>query len=178
MTNFFDKKMPIDALTTRKLRRLKWTTTLVVFGLPVIVQILGALILFEADNTILTSFPIIVIVFLAVFSVLLSGLYVVLNRVHLRVSSFKHGLDEWEKDVQIKAQAFSYRVIFRAVFTGFMIVSILGVLGVLKLLPWADSGLSLSLNLSALSVFIVTVFYLIFLLPTLFTAWTLKPLDN
>ena len=180
MRNFFDSPLPVNALTSTKLFRLKWATTIAVIGLPIVLQILGALIFFESDYPVLTSWPVIVIFCAAIITVLLLGLYVSLNRVHLRFASLSNGLDEWESGVQVKAQAFAYRVILRAVFAAFMIVSALGFLGVFKQLSWADMNLELSLQtvLLPISAAVIVVFYLIFFLPTLYMAWTLKPLDK
>ena len=180
MLNFLEHSLPANALTSIKLYRLKWATTIAVIGLPIVVQILGALVFFESEYPVLTSWPIIVIFCTAMLAVLLSGLYVALNRVHLRFAGLRKGLDEWEAEVRVKAQAFAYRVISRVVFAVFMIVSALGSLYVFNLLSWTEISLKLPLQsvLPALSALVIVTFYLIFFLPTLYMAWTLKPLDK
>ena len=172
--------MPPNALSATKLSRLKWTTTVAIIGIPVMGQVLGALVLFEDEYAFLTSTIVILVVVFTFMFVLLSGLYVALNRIHLRFAGLNQGLDEWESEVQVKSQAFSYKVIRRGTFVAFIAVSVLGLIGVLNATDVTNLsfGQSLQLNLTGMSVMIVGLFYLIFFLPTLYMAWTLKPLES
>lgn len=180
MTDMLDIKMPANALSATKLTRLKWATTIAVIGVPVIGQTLGAMILFKGDNPVITSGVVIFAFCFAALLVLLSGLYVLSNRMHLRFLGLNHGLDEWERVIQAKAQAFSYKVILGGMFAAFIMTSVLGLFGLLNANGLTDVmiGQSLNLNLSGISAMIIGVFYLIFFLPTLYMAWTLKPLSE
>jgi len=180
MADIFDVKMPLNALTASKLSRLKWAATTAVIGIPIIGQILGAMILFQTDVPLVTSGAAILVFCLATMLVLLAGLYVLINRVHLRFSGLNRGLDEWESGLKAKAQAFSYRVIFRGLFIAFIVALAMGVLGLLNQLNLTNLtfGRSLRLNLSGISALVIGLFYLIFFLPTLYMAWTLKPLSE
>lgn len=180
MTNMLNIKMPANALNATKLSRLKWATTIAVIGIPVLGQVLGAMILFADDYAFMSSKLAVLMFGLAAMSVLLAGLYVLVNRMHLRLFGLNRGLDEWENAIQAKAHSFSYKVIFWGMFIAFIATSVLGFLGFLKANDLTDIaiGQSLHLNLSGLSAMVVGLFYLVFFLPTLYMAWTLKPLTD
>lgn len=180
MADIFDVKMPLNALTASKLSRLKWATTTAVIGIPIMGQILGAMILFQTEVPFVTSGTAISAFCFATMFVLLAGIYVLINRVHLRFSGLNRGLDEWESDIKGRAQAFSYKVIFWGLFVAFIVASVLGLLGFLNKLNWTELtfGQSFQLNLSGISALVIGLFYLIFFLPTLYMAWTLKPLSE
>jgi len=180
MPSRIDVQLPESALNPTELSRLKWATTLAVVGIPAMGQILGAMILFQGDHPFITSKAAILAFCFAALLVLLSGLYVLLNRMHLRFSGLNRGLDEWERGIQAKAQAFSYKVVLWGMFAAFIVTSVLGLLGLLNANNVTDIafGQSLQLNLSGLSAMVIGLFYLIFFLPTLYMAWTLKPLSE
>ena len=141
---------------------------------------MGAMILFADDYSFISSKAAISTYCFAAIFVLLSGLYVLLNRMHLRFFGVNRGLDEWESGIQAKAYAFSYRAILWAMFTAFVAASVLGVLGLFNAVQWTNIsfGQSLQLNTAGISAMIVGLFYLILFLPTLYMAWTLKPLTD
>lgn len=180
MKDMRDIQMPTNALSATKLSRLKWATTVAIIGIPVMGQVLGALVLFEDKYAFLTSITVILVVVFTIMLVLMSGLYVSINRMHLRFAGLNQGLDEWESEVQVKAQAFSYKVIRRGIFVAFIGISLLGLLGVLNAYGVTNLsfGQALQLNLTGMSALIIGLFYLIFFLPTLYMAWTLKPLSE
>lgn len=180
MTNRLNIEMPVNALSATKLSRLKWATMVAVIGIPVLGQVLGAMILFSGEYPFLTSALAISAFSIVTALALLSGLYVLSNRMHLRFMGLNRGLDEWEIVIRAKAQAFSYKVIFWGMFVAFLAISGLGLLGLLKANNLTDIaiGQSLHLNLSGLSAMVIGLFYLIFFLPTLYMAWTLKPLSQ
>jgi len=180
MTNMLDIKLPSNALSAEKISRLKWASTAAIIGIPILGQTLGAMVLFSDKHAFASSKLTMLLFGIATMLVLLSGIYVLFNRVHLRFAGLNRGLDEWESNMKAKAQAFSYKVIFWGMFAAFIAASILGVLGLLNAndLTNVNFGQSLSLNMSGMSAMIVGLFYLIFFLPTLYMAWTLKPLSE
>ncbi len=180
MKDMLDIKLSTNALSEEKLSRLKWATTVTIIGIPILGQSLGALVLFSDKYAFISSKLTMLIFGFAAMLILLSGIYVLLNRVHLRFFGLNQGLDEWESIMVAKAQAFSYRVIFWGMFAAFIAASILGIVGLLNSINWTDISIaqSLYLNMSAMSVMIVGLFYLIFFLPTLYMAWTIKPIGN
>jgi hypothetical protein len=180
MPNFIDIKMSDKSLDHKKLSLLKWTTTVAIIGVPIMAQILGAMIMFSADMPILLSKSAIILFVLISLSVFLSGIYVCINRIHLRFLGFNKGLDEWEKAIQMKAKAFSYQVIFFCIFVLFLFVSILGLVAALGIISWDHTrfGISLSVNPLFASGFIVALFYIIMFLPTLHMVWNIKPITT
>ena len=169
-----------DTLSPRNLTRLKWSATLAIMGLPILVQILGAIMLYSSDYPVLTSIPVLAAYIGAAFLIILAGLFTLSNRVFLRFSSGRQQLEEWEEKTQKDAFAFSYWVIVKGALLGFAVISALGLLlaldriGVINF----EFGRAFVLNIEAIAAITITLTYLILFLPTLFIAWTLPPMTE
>lgn len=168
-----------DTLSRESLRKIKWGTTIAIIGLPILVQILGAMILFSSQYPVLLSMPALLAFAGASCFVIGAGIYAVTNRIFLRFSGGSSGLQEWESKTQNDAFAFSYRTIVKGVLIAFVGISALGVLQLLDLLGWIDfkSSQSIVLGTESIAAFTVVITYLIVLLPTLYVVWTIKPLS-
>jgi hypothetical protein len=166
-------------LSAAHLARLKWCTTLAIIGLPVMIQILGAVMLFSSQYPALKSAPAVILCGVGFAAVIAAGLYAISNRVFLRFSGANKGLKEWEERVQSDAFAFSYRMIARGVLIAFIGVSALGIWQLMQSLGWVSAarGPSIVLRSEGLAALTVTLTYLVLLLPTLYIAWTLSPLE-
>jgi|GEM_PF-6647846 len=177
-----NSKLPLadDALSESRLTRLKWSTTIAIIGLPVLIQILGALMLLAGKNPGILSAPVMLAYGAAALIVISCGLYTVTNRVFLRYSAVNNGLKEWEAKTQKDAFAFSYRVICIGALLAFAAFSVLGALQLFHLIGWMDLavGRTLALNIEGLAALSIILAYFILFLPTLYMAWTLKPLGD
>jgi len=169
-----------DTLSKKNLHKLKWCTTIAILGIPVLVQILGAIILFSSQYSVLTSLPVLALFAGACLFVIGCGIYALTNRVFLHFSFSGKELQEWESKTQKDAFAFSYRMIVKGVLLLFIGVSILGAIQSLFVMGWIDSnfGRSIVLNIEAIAAISVALTYLTLLLPTLYIAWTLPPLND
>lgn len=169
-----------NSLSRERLRRLKWSTIIAIVGLPVMAQILGAMMLFSQSSPPLASPPALLIFWLASSIVIAAGLYALTTRVSLRFSGAHRGLYEWEAKVQSDAHAFSYRVIARGILLAFLCVSALGAFQLFSLLGWIDFDLAHSIGLSMPGIAALTTIltYMVVLLPTLFIAWTVNPVSG
>lgn len=166
-------------LSADRLARLKWCTTIAIIGLPVMVQILGAMLFFSKQYPALISAPALIICAAGFIIVLAAGLYAISNRIFLRFSGANRGLKEWEERLQSDAFAFSYKIIAKAIFIAFICVSALGIWQLMQALGWIsiEWGPSIVLRSEGLAALTITLTYLILLLPTLYMAWTLSPLE-
>ncbi|NNC36480.1 MAG: hypothetical protein EX271_06480 [Acidimicrobiales bacterium] len=169
-----------DTLSKANLGKLKWCTTIAIIGLPVLVQILGAMMLYASQYPVLMSAPALGLFGAAALIVVLCGLYAVTNRVFLRFSGANRGLGEWESKTQSDAFAFSYRVIAKGILVAFIGISIMGAIQAANLMGWIgfNFGRSIYLNIEAIAAMTVALTYLILLLPTLYIAWTLTPIHE
>ncbi|MEP4051454.1 MAG: hypothetical protein ABJN22_04335 [Litorimonas sp.] len=167
-----------DSLSKANLRKIRWCTTIAIIGFPVLVQILGAMIMFSSQYSFLTSIPMLLAFAGAAILVIGAGIYAITNRVFLRFSGANKGLEEWETTTQTDAFAFAYRIIVKGVLIAFVGISILGVMQMLNLIGWVNfnSGQTITLNAQAVAAFTVVVTYLVLLLPTLYIAWNIQPL--
>jgi len=172
-------QLKADSLSAEKLKKLKWCTTIAIIGFPILVQILGTMMLKSQHNPIWMSASALMVFGAALIVVLVAGLYAISNRVFLRFSGANDGLQEWESKTQTDAFAFSYRVITKGVLLGFFAISLLGALQLFGQLGWINFswGQNIVLNIQAIAAIAVMLTYLVILLPTLFIAWTLKPLS-
>ncbi|MGJ8558973.1 MAG: hypothetical protein ACSHX3_01930 [Litorimonas sp.] len=177
------RKLNVDfrpnTLSDTSLQKLKWCATIAVIGFPIMVQLLGAMILFSDQYVSLMS-PLVLCLYAGVMlMVILCGLYAITNRVFLRFSGANSGLEEWEAKTQSDAYSFAYRIIIKGVLIAFFIVSILGALQVLNLTGLMNFNLneSIVLNVPGMAALTIMLTYIILLLPTLYIAWTLKPLN-
>lgn len=167
-----------DSLSKANLRKIRWCTTIAIIGFPVLVQILGAMIMFSSQYPFLTSIPMLLAFAGAAILVIGAGIYAITNRVFLRFSGANKGLEEWETTTQTDAFAFAYRIIVKGVLIAFVGISILGILQLLNLQGWIDfnAAQSIVLNTQGLAAFTVVITYLVLLLPTLYIAWNIQPL--
>ena len=175
-----DLPLNSKSLSYEGLQKLKWSTVIAIVGLPIVAQILGAMMLFSPDVPVLSSLPAILVFLVLSGIVMVAGVYALTTRLFLRFSGANSGLHEWEAKVQSDAYTFSYRVIVRGALIAFLGVSILGALQLLNLLGWIEFefGQSIVLNMPAIATLTVVLTYLVLLLPTLFIAWTVKPLSD
>lgn len=174
-----DVTLSPNTLSDKSLKRLKWSTTIAVIGFPIMVQILGAMVLFSDQYASLMS-PLLLGLYAGVMlMVLASGVYAITNRVFLRFSGANSGLQEWEEKTQTDAYSFAYRIIMKGFLIAFFLVSLLGGVQVLNLTGFMNFNLSESivLNVSGMAALTIMLTYIIVLLPTLYIAWTLKPLS-
>lgn len=169
-----------NSLSKERLFRLKWTTIVAILGLPAIAQALGAMMLFSQDMPSLMSLPALMALSIVASIVIGAGLYALSTRVFLRFAGAHHGLNEWEAKVRNDAQSFSYRVIARGALLSFLCASLVGGLQMLAALNVIDFGLpaDIGLNLPGLAVLTIMLTYVVILLPTLYIAWTVKPLNE
>jgi len=168
-----------NTLSRNNLSKVKWCTTIAIIGFPIMMQILGAMMLFSSKHPDLLSTPALLAFASAAVFVIGAGIYAVTNRIFLRFSGGSQGLQEWESKTQNDAFAFSYRIIVKAVLLAFLGISVLGVLQLLNLLGFINFtfGQSFALGTEGLAGFTVVITYLVLLLPTLYVAWTIKPLS-
>ncbi|MEM7327735.1 MAG: hypothetical protein AAF437_03280 [Pseudomonadota bacterium] len=168
------------SLSRERLFRLKWTTIIAILGLPAVAQTLGAMMLFSESFPSLLSMPAILILASFASIVIGAGLYALSTRVFLRFAGAHQGLNEWEAKVSNDAQAFSYRVIAKGAMLSFIGASIMGVFQLLAATSMIDVGLpyDIGLNLPGMAVFTVVLTYVIILLPALYIAWTVPPLND
>lgn len=169
-----------STLLDKNLKRLRWCATIAVVGFPIMVQILGAMILYLEQYALLTS-PLMLGLYAGVMlMVVASGVYAVTNRVFLRFSGANSGLQEWEAKTQDDAYSFACRIILKGALIAFLIVSIFGALQMLGMTGWMNFNLSesLVLNFPGMAALTIILTYVIVLLPTLYIAWTLKPLSE
>ena len=108
------------------------------------------------------------------------GPYVLSNRISLYFSGLNKDLSEWGRERQLEAFSFAYRFIAKGCLLAFALMSIIGAVQFLNLMGWIDVnfGQSFSLNMSGIAALLFILTYVILLLPTLYTAWTLKPLPS
>jgi hypothetical protein len=180
MPNLTEIKIQNNTLSPKQLSYLKWMTTLAIIGIPVLAQILGAMMLFSKVKPFLMSTAALSLFGVACLIVLLAGLYVCSNRLHLRFLGFNRGLDEWERLIQTQAKAFAYQTVFFVILVLFALVSLIGVVGVLGFTDFIniDLGKTLSFDIFEISILVVAVFYIIMFLPTLHMVWNIKPLST
>ena len=108
--------------------------------------------------------------------VVAAGVYVISNRVFLRFSCSGQSLEEWEAKTQKEAFAFSYRAIKAGALVLFAAMSVLGALQFLNLVGVINFGFNGVVNLQAMAALTLMITYIILTLPTLYIAWTLRPL--
>lgn len=180
MLNLTDVKITKKSLNTKQLTHLKWATTIAIVGIPVLVQILGAMMLFSKSMPQLMSSIALSLFALPCLTVIMAGMYVCSNRLHLRYLGFNKSLDEWERSVQLKAKAFAYQVVFLVFVVLFVIVSLAGFIGTLGVLNLTELSIDKTLKLNTLitSVSVVMIFYIIMFLPTLHMVWNIQPLST
>lgn len=168
-----------DTLSERNLKKVKWSTTIAIIGLPIVVQILGAMIFFSEQFPVLLSMPALIAFAIASIIVLGAGIYAITNRIFLRFSGANKGLEEWETTTQTDAFAFAYRMIAKGALLAFVGISVMGSLQFSNLMGWIDFDLmqSIAVGTEGLAAVTIVLTYLILLLPTLYIAWTLKPLS-
>lgn len=173
-----DVTLSPNTLTDKNLKRLKWSVTIAVIGFPIMVQIFGAMMLFSGQYASLLSIPVLCFYGGLMLLVLASGVYAITNRVFLRFTGANAGLQEWEEKTQIDAHSFAYRIIMRGCLIAFLGVSILGGLQALNVTGLMNFNLNeaIVLNVPGLAALTIMLTYIIVLLPTLYIAWTLKPL--
>lgn len=180
MLNLTDVKMTRNSLSSKQLSNLKWAATLTIIGIPVLAQILGAMMMFSQSMPQFMSGEALFFFGLACLIVSMAGVYVCSNRLHLRLLGFNRGLDEWERAMQMKAKAFAYQVVFTVLLALFVITSLAGVVGTLGLANLTDLNIRKTLTIStfSVSIFVVMTFYIVMFLPTLHMVWNIKPLST
>lgn len=175
-----DVTLKPNTLSRESLKRLKWCATIAVIGFPIMVQILGAMMLYSGQYPPLIS-PLALYAYAGVMIVVIvCGIYAITNRVFLRFSGANSGLQEWESKTQNDAYSFAYRIIMKAMLVAFVIVSVLGALQFLNLTGRVNFNIaeSIVLNVPGMAALTIILTYVILLLPTLYIAWTLKPLSS
>ncbi len=172
-------QLQTDSMGPRNLTRLKWSSTIAVVGIPVLVQILGAAILFSPQYEFLSSGLFVFAFCVAALMVVTAGIFTITNRVFLRFLRTRRHLQEWEIKTQDDAFSFSYRTILKGIFAGFACVSLLGAMQAIGLADFYqfEFGQNISLNLPAIAAVVIMITYLILFLPTLYIAWTINPLE-
>jgi hypothetical protein len=180
MLNLTEIKLNHQSLNAKQLTNLKWTTTIAIVGIPVLIQLFGAMMMFSQIMPQLLSTVALSLFALLCLVVMMAGIYVCSNRLHLRFLGFNRGLDEWEIALQLKAKAFAYQVVFMALFALFVIVSLAGFIGTLGVINLTELSIEKTLTLNTLttSVSVVMIFYIIMFLPTLYMVWNIKPLST
>lgn len=173
-----DVELRADTLSPSNLKRLKWSVIVAVAGFPILVQTLGAMMLFHPKYPILSSTPAIILFGLLAVVVFAAGIYALTRRIFLRFSGMNNGLREWEAKTQKDAFAFSYRVIKVGMLMLFAGVSIFGAAQLLDVLGAVNLGLNspIQMDLSAFAAFTIVLTYVVLFLPALYMAWTIKPL--
>lgn len=167
-------KVPLrdDALTKKSIYRFRIVTT----GYYVIMMLMGGLFLGCRRIPEIETTPKAIIICIAGALMLLCFICILGSFADNLAERFKVSrdyLDEWEKEIEARAQAFFGRVIMNLICGGWFFLAIL----YMSRGPDRRSSVEVSLDYSILIAGFTPLIIGLAILPNLYIAWVVKPID-